>query len=182
MMMKKWLLWWWGCILHDRQYLQRSHPAQFHNRPSISYNGITQLHCYLTIHCIQYIHLCDTLKNYVWIKSHCTVKRTSEELRMLSRSLSDCQSLNLNHWGSMSWFEFLDLSRIVNCVTRSLKITKSLSISLSLSLFMSFSLSLSSCWSCHISSSFWSIVRKDQERLCSGLKTLKSKRQLTDWQ
>ena len=50
--------------------------------------------CIATLQSTVYVHLCNTLKNYVLIRI-VENKKTSEELRMLSRSLSDCQSLNL---------------------------------------------------------------------------------------
>ena len=53
---------------------------------------------------------------------------------MLSRSISDCQSLTLN----MSWFQFLNFSSIINCVTNI-----PISLSLSLSCLCIFFLSLS---------------------------------------
>ena len=53
-----------------------------------------------------------------------------------------------------------------------------MSLSLPLS-FFSFSLSLSPCWSYHVSSSLWSIVRKVTRVYDSSLKTLKSKVSLT---
>ena len=51
--------------------------------------------CIATLQSTVYVHLCNTLKNYVLIRI-VENKKTSEELRMLSRSLSDCQSLTLN--------------------------------------------------------------------------------------
>ena len=59
-----------------------------------------------------------------WLQSTIQILyKTSQELRTLSRSLSDCQSLTLN------FMILFNLSGIVNCDT------KSLSLSLSLSLF-----------------------------------------------
>ena len=46
----------------------------------------------------------------------CRRRKTSQELRTLSKSLSDCKSLLLK----MSWFKFRNLLVIVNCVTKSL--------------------------------------------------------------
>ena len=62
------------------------------------------------------------------------ILQTSQELQMLSRSLSDCQSLTLNRYSSMSWFKFRNLSVIVNCVTKSLNRCQSKSKSKLLSL------------------------------------------------
>ena len=59
-------------------------------------------------------------------------------MRMLSRSLSDCQSLTLN----MSWFQFLNFSGIINCVTN-IPISLSLSLSCLCVFLFSFFLSLS---------------------------------------
>ena len=64
--------------------------------------------------------------------------KTSQEMWMSSRSLSDCQSLTLN----MSWFQFLNFSGIINCVTN-IPISLSLSLSCLCVFLFSFFLSLS---------------------------------------
>ena len=90
------------------------------------------------------------------------IKKTSQEMRMLSRSLSDCQSLTLN----MSWFQFLNFSGIINCVTN-IPISLSLSLSLSFPFF----------FFCHCQKGHMCL-----RQLCSALKTTKSKRQsFTHW-
>ena len=58
--------------------------------------------------------------------------KTSQELRMLSRSLSDCKSLTLN-----VIIKFRNLSVIVNCVTKSL--THWITLNVSVSVFVSVS-------------------------------------------
>ena len=58
-----------------------------------------------------------------------SILKTSQELRTLSRSLSDCQSQTL---------KFLNSSRIVNCVTKSLNNEIALNLSVSVSISVNF--------------------------------------------